>query len=58
MPTFSLATSASETWVQTSITERSAMRKMVGACCTELMVWPRRAASETTVPSIGAVIVA
>src|SRR5690554_1717948 len=54
MPRRSRLTSASETWVSTVIVDRSAMRRMVGACWLAFSVWPCRALIDTTVPSIGA----
>ena len=54
MPACSLLTSASDTCVCTVIVDRSAMRRMVGACWFVFSVWPCRAVMLTTVPDIGA----
>ena len=54
MPIFSFGTSASDTWVQTVMVDRSATRRMIGACWLAFSVWPCLAETETTVPSIGA----
>ena len=54
MPTRSLLTSASETWVCTVMVDWSATRRMVGAAWLVLSVCPCLAVMLTTVPAMGA----
>ncbi|MNE64419.1 hypothetical protein D3C80_1598320 [compost metagenome] len=54
MPGLTLPMSASDTCAQTVIGESLAMRKISGVCCWALSVWPSRASTATTVPSMGA----